>query len=92
VSVRQKHFRTSTPAIPTWTNEPFEGGIFCQGQLPHKENRDFLDLPENLPLPDPPTFKKIFAPCIFEGHFFTNPILSAFHFQGSKSNIYIHFR
>ena len=28
-------------------------------------------------------------PCSFEGHFSTNPILSAFHLQGAKSNIYI---
>jgi hypothetical protein len=31
------------------------------------------------------------SPCILEGHFSTNPILSAFHLQGPKANIHIQF-
>ena len=30
-------------------------------------------------------------PCILEGHLSTNPILSALHLWGPKSNIYVHF-
>ena len=33
--------------------------------------------------------KKKHCLCIFEGHLTTNPILSVFHLQGLKSNIYI---
>ena len=37
-------------------------------------------------------FKKKHCPCILEGHLTTNPILSALHLQGLKSNIYVHFQ
>jgi hypothetical protein len=37
-------------------------------------------------MPAPPDFQKNHCPCILEGHFSTNPILSAFHLQGPKSN------
>jgi hypothetical protein len=30
--------------------------------------------------------------CILEGRLTTNPILSALHIQGLKSNIYVHFQ
>ena len=33
--------------------------------------------------------KKKHCPCLPDGHLFTNPILSALHFQGPKSNIYV---
>ena len=39
----------------------------------------------------PSDFEKIHCPCILEGHLLTNPILSALHLQGPKSNIYVHF-
>ena len=39
----------------------------------------------------PPDFEKNYWTCIFEGYLSTNPILSALHFQGLKSNIYVHF-
>ncbi len=35
--------------------------------------------------------EKNHCPCIFEGHLSTNPILSAMHLQGPKSNLYLHF-
>jgi hypothetical protein len=44
------------------------------------------------PLPAPPDLQKNHWPCILEGHFSTNPILSAPHVQGPKSNIYVHFQ
>ena len=39
----------------------------------------------------PPDFQKNHCPSILEGHFSTNLMLSAFHLQGPKSNIYVHF-
>ncbi len=41
---------------------------------------------------DPSNFKKNHCPCILEGRLTTNPILSALHLQGLKSNIYVHFQ
>ena len=42
-------------------------------------------------LPPRPSSKKNHCLTILEGHFSTNPILSAIYLQGSKSNIYVHF-
>ena len=39
----------------------------------------------------PAQLRKKHCPCILEGRLITNPILSALHFQGSKSYIYVHF-
>ena len=67
----------------------FGGGIFGQGQLPHKETMIFwthLETSTRFAC-----FQKNHCPCILEGHFSTNPILSAFHLPGPKSNIYVHF-
>ena len=50
---------------------------------------DFLDPTENCC--PPARFRKNHYPCILEGHLTTNPILSALHFQGPESNIYVHF-
>ncbi len=36
--------------------------------------------------------QKEHCPCILEGRLATNPILSALHLQGLKSNIYVHFQ
>ena len=52
--------------------------------------QDFFKYDRKL-LPTPPNFEKKHCSCIFEGHLTTNPILSALHLQGFKSNIYVHF-
>ena len=39
----------------------------------------------------PAQLRKKHCPCILEGRLTTNPILSALHLQGLKSNIYVHF-
>ena len=49
----------------------------------------FLNPPENSCPPCP--LRKKHCSCILEGRLTTNPILSAFHLQGLKSNIYVHF-
>jgi hypothetical protein len=48
--------------------------------------------PARKPPPAQPDLQKNHWPCILEGHFLTNPILSAPHLQDPKSNIYVHFR
>jgi hypothetical protein len=39
----------------------------------------------------PAQLRKKHCPCILEGRLTTNPILSALHLQGLKSNIYVQF-
>ena len=51
-------------------------------------SREKIDSTENCT----PDFEKIHCSCILEGHSPTNPILSALHPQGPKSNIYVHFQ
>ena len=60
------------------------------------ENQDFVDPTKNYY--PPAQLRKNHCPCILEGHLSTNPILSALHLQGPKSNIcsniyiiYVHF-
>jgi hypothetical protein len=52
--------------------------------------RDFFK-PARKQLPAPPENEKKHCSCILEGRLTTNPILSALHLQGLKSNIYVHF-
>ena len=55
----------------------------------HLENQDFFNPIENCC--PPAQFWKNHCHCILEGHLSTNPMLSALHLQGPKSNIYVHF-
>jgi len=73
----------------TFPQEIFVGDRFGQGQLPVKIIQKNLNLTENY---SPPVrIQKNHRLCILEGNCSTNPILSALHLQGSKSNIYVHF-
>ena len=51
----------------------------------------FLNRTENCTLPLQRLWKNI-ALAFFSGHLITNPILSALHLQGVKSNIYVQFQ
>ena len=65
----------------------------CQnraGATARPENRKFLDPTEHCC--PPARYQKTHCSCIIEGHLPTNPILSALHPQGPKSNIYVHFQ
>ena len=78
--------------LPTPSPPPHElckGGRFGQGQPVRPEHWDFLDPAENCcPLA---RLWKSRCPYILEGHLSTNLKLSALHFQGPNSNIYLHF-
>ena len=66
------------------TNYPRRGGGVCSdlGQ----PSREIYEPNQKL-LRAPPNFKKIHCLCILECHLSVNPILSALHLQGLKSNI-----
>ena len=76
-----------TLSPPLWTL----AGVRSGGGQP---SQDFID-PIEYCCPTRPTFKlkkTKHCPCILEGCLTTNPILSAPHLQGLKSNIYVHFQ
>ena len=60
-----------------------------RGSCPTKKSGFFWTRPKTSTRPT--WLWKHHCPCILEGHFSTNPILSALQLQGPKSNIYVHF-
>ena len=80
IGVESFRGRNSTPY------EPF--GEVGRSSCPKKEPGFSGPAPKLLSAPC--DIQKNYCPCFLEGHFFTNPILSAFHLRGPKSNIYIY--
>ena len=75
------HYRDTEPQW-MW----IRGGEAARPEIP-----DFFEPDRKLLPVHPPDFKKHHCPFILEGHLSTNPIWSALHLQGPKSNIYVHF-
>ena len=69
----------------------FQGRWIRAGATPQKEIQIFWAQPKTSTRLGF-DFKKNHGPCILEGHLSTNPISSALHLQGPKSNIYVHSR
>ena len=70
--------------------EVFMGEVNAgRGRPPQKEIDVLWTWPKISACPAP--LWKNCCPCILESHLFSNLILSALHFQGLESNMYVHF-
>ena len=67
------------------------GHTIFGSKVPHSFIFELIFEPDQKLLPALPNFVKICL-CILEGRLTINPISSALHLQGLKSNTYVHFQ